>query len=182
MRLKQIVFLFLVCIALLFSESAFADSYPTSVDVLQQLAERVITELDSRAAWRFVPTEPGAKEYRKIPWETGDRQTVAVYLFREEGTKEALPFGRRLQKQLGQAMDGSDKFMYVLRDMDKFYDMKKRETDFMINEETAASVGRVLGARYFLNGTYWQEGNETVIQAALWDAGNGNCSPRSGWN
>ena len=167
---KQTFFIFLVYIALLASSTAFADVYPEATDVLQQLAEQVVTELDSKAVWRFVFKEPGGKEYRKIPWVLGDRQTVAVYLFREEGTKEVLPFGIRLQKQLGVAMDRSNKFMYVMRDMDKFYDMKKRETDFMINEETAAAVGRVLGARYFLTGTYWLNGNETVIQAALWDA------------
>lgn len=173
-RLKQTFFVALACIiAVLCSTSALADPYPSSTDVLKQLAERVITELESKAQWRFVPTEPGGKEYRKIPWKAGDRQTVAVYLFREEGTKKEFPFGRRFQKQLGQAMDGSAKYQYVLRDMDAFYDMKKRETDFMINEDTAASVGRVLGARYFLTGTYWQEGNETVIQAAFWDAETG---------
>ncbi len=140
MSLRKIFFVVQVCMVLLVSSAVQAGAYPGSTDVLQRLSERVITELAGKAAWRFAPTEPGGKKYRKIPWKPGDRQTVGIYLFREEGTKEILPFGRRLQKQLGQAMDGSDKFMYVLRDMDKFYDMKKRETDFMINEETAASV------------------------------------------
>ena len=158
---------------LLFSSSVLAASYPESTAVLQQLAEKVIFELENNAERRLVPTKSGGKEYREIPWVPGNRQTVAVYLFREEGTNEILPFGKRFQKQLAQAMDGSEKFMYVLRDMDKFYDMKKHETDFMINEGTAASVGRVLGARYFLTGTYRQNGNETVIQIALWDAETG---------
>jgi len=172
-------------IVFLTSSTVLAGAYPESTDVLQQLSERVITELDSKAEWRFVPTAPDGKEYRRIPWKPGDRQTVAVYLFSEEGAKELKPFGRRLQKQLGQAMDCSNKFLYVLRNMGKFYDMKKREADFMINEDTAASVGRVLGARYFLTGTYWENGNETVIQAALWDAETGTAvhaqSRINGW-
>ena len=173
MSQKQIFPIVQMFIAFLASSTVLASAYPESTEVLQQLSERVITELGSKTEWRFVPTEPGGKEYRRIPWKDGDLQTVAVYLFREEGTKKELPFGRQLQRQLGQAMDGSAKYQYVLRDMDAFYDMKKRETDFMINEETAASVGRVLGARYFLTGTYWQEGNETFIQGALWDAERG---------
>jgi len=63
-----------------------------------------------------------------------------------------------------------------VRDMDKFYDMKKQEIDFMVDEKTASAVGKVLGARYFLTGSYWRDGDETFIQAALWDAELGSAT------
>jgi TolB-like protein len=165
--------LFLCCMVLLFSTANLVGAYPKSTDVVEELSKQLIREIEAKAKWRLVTSRSGGKQYKKIPWKPGDRQTVAVYLFREEGTNKALPFGALLEKQLAQAMDSSSKFMYVMRNMNKFYDMKKHETDFMINDETVASVGRVLGARYFLTGSYWQNGSETIIQAALWDAETG---------
>jgi len=120
--------------------------------------------------------ETGEGKNQEIPWKPGDLQTVSIYLFREEGTNAHLSFGSRFEKQLVLALDGSSKFRYVMRDMKKFYDMKHRETDFMIDETTASSVGKVLGARYFLTGSYWREGNQTFIQAALWDAELGSAT------
>ena len=182
---KRFIHVVVVCLTFLLAGSAVAGLYPESTDILHQLAERVIHEIENKAEWRFVPSDTGGDRYRKIPWKRGDRQTVAVYLFREEGTNDSHPFGRRLEKQLGLAMDGSSKFMYVTRDMEKFYDMKHRETDFMIDAQTAQAVGKVLGARYFLTGSYWRDGNETVIQAALWDAAAGSAvhtqAKISGW-
>ena len=136
-----------------------ANTYPESTDLLKELAEKVILEMEEKAAW-----------------PSGDRQTVAIYLFREDGSNAQLPFGARFEKQLALALDHSSKFMFVMRDMNKFYDMKKRETDFMIDESTASSVGKVLGARYFLTGSYWREGDETFIQAVLWDAASGTAN------
>jgi len=173
---KRFILLVTLWIAFLFSESAVAASYPESTDILQQLAERVIHEIEDKAQWRFVPSETRGDGYRKIPWKSGDRQTVAVYLFREEGTNAQHPFGVRFEKQLALALDGSSKFMLVVRDMDKFYDMKKQEIDFMVDEKTASAVGKVLGARYFLTGSYWRDGDETFIQAALWDAELGSAT------
>ncbi len=185
MNLKRFIRFVMVCLIFLISRSALADSYPESTDILYQLALRVVHEIEKKADWRFVPSDVGSGGYLKIPWKPGDRQTVAVYLFREEGTNASHPFGRRLEKQLGLAMDGSSKFMYVMRDMDKFYDMKHRETDFMIDAQTAQAVGKVLGARYFLTGAYWRDGAETVVQAALWDAATGSAvhtqAKISGW-
>lgn len=182
---KRFIRVVVVCLTFFLSGSVVAGSYPESTDILYQLAERVIHEIEKKADWRFAPSDAGGDSYRKIPWETGDRQTVAVYLFREEGTNDSHPFGRRLEKQLGLAMDGSSKFMYVTRDMEKFYDMKHRETDFMIDAQTAQAVGKVLGARYFLTGSYWRDGAETVVQAALWDAAAGSAvhtqAKISGW-
>ena len=164
------------CLTFFVSGSVLAGSYPESTDILQQLAERVIAEIEEKAEWRFVPGQSESGKFVKIPWRSGDRQTVAIYLFREEETNMHLPFGARFEKQLGLALDDSSKFMFVMRDMKKFYDMKHRETDFMIDENTASSVGKVLGARYFLTGSYWREGNETFIQAALWDAEIGSAN------
>ncbi len=164
------------CLTFFVSGSVLAGSYPESTDILQQLAERVIAELEKKAKWRFVPSDTGGDRSRKIAWKEGDRQTVAIYLFREEETNAHLPFGARFEKQLGLALDGSSKFVFVMRDMKKFYEMKYRETDFMIDEDTASSVGKVLGARYFLTGSYWREGNETFIQAALWDTETGSAN------
>ena len=173
MRLKRLIFVVLGCLPFFISGSVLAGSYPESTDILQQLAERVIVDIEKKAKWRFVPSDTGGDRYRKIPWKPGDRHTVAVYLFREEGTNDSHTFGRRLEKQLGLAMDGSSKFMYVMRDMKKFYEMKHRETNFMIDAETAQAVGKILGARYFLTGSYWRDGNEAVIQGVLWDAAAG---------
>ena len=160
-------------LTLLGCRHGLADTYPESTDLLQELAEKVILEMEEKAEWRFVPGQGESEKFVKIPWRSGDRQTVAIYLFREEGTNAQLPFGVRFEKQLALALDHSSKFMFVMRNMKKFYEMKKRETDFMIDESTASSVGRVLGARYFLTGSYWREGDETFIQAALWDAASG---------
>lgn len=174
MSSKRLIFAVLGCFTFFISGSVLAGSYPESTDILQQLAERVIVDIENKAKWQFMPSDTGGDRYRKIPWKQGDRQTVAVYLFREEGTNDSHPFGLRLEKQLGLAMDVSSKFMYVIRDMNKFYEMKHSETNFMIDAETAQAVGKVLGARYFLTGSYWRDGNETVIQAALWDAAAGS--------
>ena len=185
MSSKRIIFVVVGCLAFFISESVLANSYPDSTDILQQLAERVIVDIEQKAKWRFVPSGTGGTNYGKLPWKSGDRQTVAVYLFKEEGTNDTHPFGRQLEKQLGLALDGSSKFMYVMRDMKKFYEMKHRETNFMIDAETAQVVGKVIGARYFLTGSYWRDGNETVIQAALWDAAAGSAvhtqAKISGW-
>lgn len=176
MNLKQFIFLVSFCLPFLLPGAALAVPYPESTDILQQLAERVIHEIENKAEWRLVPSEPRGDGYRRIPWKSGDRQTVAVYLFREEGTNAQHPFGVRFEKQLALALDRSSKFMLVVRDMDKFYDMKKQETDFMVDEKTASAVGKVLGARYFLTGSYWLDGDETFIQAALWDAELGSAT------
>ena len=173
---KQLFLFIFGCLIFFGWSHGFADTYPESTDVLRELAERVILEMEEKAEWRFVPGQGESEKFVKIPWRSGDRETVAVYLFREEGTDAHLPFGTRFEKQLGLALDQSSKFKFVMRDMKKFYDMKKRETDFMIDEDTVSSVGNVLGARYFLTGSYWREGNETFIQAALWDAESGSAN------
>jgi len=173
---KRLIFVVLGCLIFFMSGSVLAGSYPESTDILQQLAEKVIAEMEEKAEWRFVPGQDESEKFVKTPWRSGDRQTVAVYLFREEGTNAHLPFGARFEKQLELALGGSSKFMLVMRDMKKFYDMKYREIDFMIDENTASSVGKVLGARYFLTGSYWRDGNETFIQAALWDAELGSAN------
>jgi len=168
------LFLFIFgCLTFFGLSHGLADTYPESTDLLRELAERVILEMEEKAEWRFVSGRGGSEKFVKIPWRSGDRQTVAIYLFREEETNAYLSFGARFEKQLALALDHSAKFMFVMRDMKKFYDMKKRETDFMIDESTASSVGKVLGARYFLTGSYWREGDETFIQAAMWDAASG---------
>ncbi len=170
---KYHIFFLKFCISIMLLSAHSAVAYPTAVDVVEELSSQLVSRIEAKAKWRLVTTKSGGKQYEKISWEKGDRQTVAIYLFREEGTNRALPFGVLLENQLAQAMDSSSKFIYVMRNMNKFYDMKKHETDFMINEDTVASVGRVLGARYFLTGSYWQNGSETIIHAALWDAETG---------
>ena len=170
---KQLFLFIFAFLTFMCCGQGLANTYPESTDLLRELAEKVILEMEEKAEWRFVPGQGGSEKFVKIPWSSGDRQTVAIYLFREEGTNAQLPFGVRFEKQLALALDHSSKFMFVMRDMNKFYDMKKRETDFMIDESTASSVGKVLGAGYFLTGSYWREGNETFLQAALWDAASG---------
>ena len=176
MTSKKLLLLIFVFLTFLVCGHGLAETYPESTDLLQELAEKVILEMEEKAVWRFVPGRSESEKFVKVPWRSGDRQTVAIYLFREEGTNAQLPFGVRFEKQLALALDHSSKFMFVMRDMNKFYDMKKRESDFMIDESTASSVGKVLGAGYFLTGSYWREGNETFIQAALWDAASGSAN------
>jgi hypothetical protein len=173
MKLNRAFTAAMVWLVLFCAGQAVAVSYPESTDLMGQLAARVIAQMEKKAQWRYVPTDAATltyddlkkgSRYRKIPWEPGDRQPVAVYLFREEGTGRQLSFGVKFEKQLGLAMDGSSKFDVVVRDLQKFEEMKFRETNAMIDEDTAAALGNVLGARYFLTGTYWREGSETFIK------------------
>ena len=162
MLLRQLIVITLALSVLMVSRSALADTYPESTELLQQLAKRVISEMEWKTRWRFVPEDIGKNptledlkkggKYKKILWKPGDRQTVAVYKFHEEGTGETHPFAARFERQLGLAMDGSTKFLFVMRDLAKFDEMKYRETHLMIDEKTATAVGKVLGARYFLTG------------------------------
>jgi hypothetical protein len=138
---KQIFFIIFGFLTFLGCRHGLADTYPESTDLLQELAENVILEMEEKAEWRFVPGRGESEKFVKIPWRSGDRQTVAIYLFREEGTNAHLPFGARFEKQLALALDHSSKFMFVMRDMKKFYDMKKRETDFMIDESVRSKKG-----------------------------------------
>ena len=56
----------------------------------------------------------------------GDRKTVAIYSFHEDGTGQRHPFADRFERQLALAMDGSSKFLNVVRDMKKFEEMKAK--------------------------------------------------------
>lgn len=120
MTSKQIFFLIFGFLTFLGCRHGLADTYPESTDLLQELAEKVILEMEENAVWRFVPGQGKSEKFVKIPWRSGDRQTVAIYLFREEGSDAQLPFGTRFEKQLGLALDHSSKFMFVMRDMNKF--------------------------------------------------------------
>jgi hypothetical protein len=113
---KQLFLFIFGFLTLLGCRHGLADTYPESTDLLQELAEKVILEIEEKAAWRFVPGRGGSEKFVKIPWRSGDRQTVAIYLFREEGTNAHLPFGARFEKQLGLALDHSSKFIFVMRD------------------------------------------------------------------
>jgi len=59
--------------------------------------------MEKKAKWRFVPSDTGGDRYRKIAWKEGDRQTMAIHLFRDEGSNAQLPFGARFEKQLALA-------------------------------------------------------------------------------
>ncbi|MBF0227578.1 MAG: hypothetical protein HQK76_19195 [Desulfobacterales bacterium] len=171
--LALFMFLFFLPSCSLFSSNR-ASSYPQSSELLNQLAKKVINELEKKASFRYEPIDKnvqGRREYKEVEWN--GRQPVAVYFFSERDTKKIHPFIETFEKQLSLCMDDSKKFMALPRDMQKMEEMKIKEAHILIDETTATSIGNLLGARYFLTGTYWKEGNETIIFAELWDGERG---------
>ncbi len=170
-----------IILCLAFAGGAFGSSYPEANELMEKLAANVIYEMEAKSQWRYDrvenpnPTleEINSQKYEKTAWKPGDRQPVAIYAFTEEATKLRHPFADHFERQLTLAMDSSSKFFIVTREMEKFEEMKFKETRAEIDGTTAAKLGKVLGARFFLTGTYWHDGSATFIQAALWDADRG---------
>jgi TolB-like protein len=159
--------------------SAHASGYPASTEFLESTARHIVAELEKKAEFRYVGADRGdyfgpadaarKRPYLKIPWQAGDRESVAVYLFQERGTTSRSPFAELMEKELTLALDSSTKFMPVTRD-EKFLAMHKKEIAPTIDERTAPAFGSALGARYFLTGTFWLEGGSTIVLCSLWDA------------
>lgn len=165
--------------AVIRAPSAHAAGYPVSTELAESAARRLVAELEKKAEFRYVAGERGdyyasldlAKKrlYAKVPWKAGEREPVVIYLFQERGTKARPVFAELMEKELSLALDVSVKFMPVTRD-EKFLSMHKLETGPTVDESTAPAFGRALGARYFLTGTFWLEGESAVVLCSLWDA------------
>jgi len=158
---------------------AHPSGYPASTELLESAARNIVSEIEKKAEFRYLAGEKGdyyapsdsdmKRPYLKVPWREGEKETVAVYLFNERMTNERPPFSDLLEKELSLALAGSSKFMPVTRD-EKFLSMHKQEIGPAIDERTAPAFGRALGARYFLTGSFWLEGESAVVLCSLWDA------------